>query len=478
MSFTRRQFLQTAGGTFSALAAPAMSRAAGAPTRGELATGVFRQRIRSSGPETLVWGFNGSTPGPLLRFRQGDPVDIRLSNALPQETAVHWHGLRVPNAMDGVPNVTQPPVPVSGTFDYRFRVNDSGTYWYHPHQSSFEQVPRGLYGMLIVEEAKPLQVDREVAWVLSDIKLGEDNLQVEDFGRMSDFGTEGRHGNVLLLNGAPAGPERSLELRPGERVRLRLLNAASARAFVLEFAGHSPWVVSYDGQGVAPHPLPGARLRLAAGQRTDLVLDGSGSAGQSFAILDHGRGAGQGGATLARIAYGGRPVRPKVLGRPAPIAPNRLPEPLVGKATDHYLVFEGGANGAPAIGRVDGKALKVDEIMERHGLAWTMNYNAEHEHALMHEPLFNVKKGEHVTVKMINNTEFEHPMHLHGHAFRVLALNDQPNRMREWRDTVVVGARGSCDIAFVADNPGEWMFHCHILDHAAGGMMGTVIVEG
>jgi FtsP/CotA-like multicopper oxidase with cupredoxin domain len=99
-------------------------------------------------------------------------------------------------------------------------------------------------------------------------------------------------------------------------------------------------------------------------------------------------------------------------------------------------------------------------------------------HAMMHEPLFRMRKGEHVTLKMINNTEFEHPMHLHGHFFRVLALNDAPSRLREWRDTVVIGPRGNCDIAFVAENPGEWMFHCHILDHAAGGMMGTVVVEG
>ena len=134
--------------------------------------------------------------------------------------------------------------------------------------------------------------------------------------------------------------------------------------------------------------------------------------------------------------------------------------------------------GAPAIGRVDGKALKVEEIMEKHGLAWTMNYTAQHELAMMHEPLFRMRKGEHVTLKMINNTDYEHPMHLHGHFFRVLALNDVPTKLREWRDTVMIDPRGSCDIAFVAENVGEWMLHCHILDHAAGGMMGTVVVEG
>jgi FtsP/CotA-like multicopper oxidase with cupredoxin domain len=115
--------------------------------------------------------------------------------------------------------------------------------------------------------------------------------------------------------------------------------------------------------------------------------------------------------------------------------------------------------------------------MERHGLSGTMNYTAQHEHALMHEPLFHLRKGEHVVVKMLNHTEFEHPMHLHGHFFQVVALNGKPVAERLWRDTVMMAPRAEMDIAFVADNVGEWMLHCHILDHAAGGMMGTVVVE-
>ena len=493
MKFTRRDFLQSGGAALGALAMPTLlSRAqpvvppssvlgvctspapSTAPRSGlELAASVFRHGIRPDAATTEVWGFNGSVPGPLLRFRQGDAVSIHVRNAIPQPTTVHWHGLRVPNAMDGVPHVTQHPIALGGEFDYRYRVEDAGTYWYHPHQSSFEQVPRGLYGMLVVEEARPLPVDCEVPWVLSDFKLADDNRQVEDFGRILDFGTEGRHGNVVTLNGTAAGPQRRLEIRPGERLRLRHLNAPKAPAFQLEFAGLAPWVVSYDGQAIVPHPIPDGRLLLGAGQRTDLVIDGTGAAGQTFAVRDHRRG----GAQIARIAIAGKAVRPKALGRPAAIAPNRHTEVNLARATDHYLVFEGAGQGTPAIGRVDGQSLDVEEIARRHGLTWTMNYTAQHEHAMLHEPLFRMRRGEHVTVKMINNTDFEHPMHLHGHFFRVLALNDVATRRREWRDTVMIDPRGSCDIAFVAENVGEWMFHCHILDHAAGGMMGTVVVE-
>jgi FtsP/CotA-like multicopper oxidase with cupredoxin domain len=465
MFLNRRDFLQCG----AALALP--GAAAAAPATRELTLSVFKRRVLASGPPTEIWGFDRSLPGPVLRYAQGAKVDLRVLNRLPRPTTVHWHGLRVPNAMDGVPSVTQPPIEPGAVFDYRFTAEDSGTYWYHPHQSSFEQVPRGLYGAFIVDETRPLEVDRDVLWVLSDLKLDKRNAQVEDYGRVQDFGNRGRHGNTLLINGRPVGGGQRLSLRPNERVRLRLVNAASARIYRLEFAGHSPWVIAHDGQGVPPHPMPDGALFLGPGQRTDLVLDGSAGKGW-FAITDR-RDVHR---ELARIQYAGAPVRARPLPAPRALASNRHLEPDLTKATQHFLVFEGGEAGAPAIAAVDGKAKKVEDIRQEHGLTWTMNYTAQHEHAMMHDPLFYMRQGEHVVLKMINNTLFEHPMHLHGHFFRVLAHNDKPNPLREWRDTVMLGPQGSCDIAFVAENPGEWMLHCHVLDHAAGGMMGTVVV--
>jgi len=468
MPLSRRDFIHAA----SALALPGAAIGAARKSSRELAMGVFKQRVRASGPPTEVWGFNGSVPGPVLRYAKGSQVDLHVVNRLPQPTTVHWHGLRVPNAMDGVPQVTQAPIEPGASFDYRFTAVDSGTYWYHPHQSSFEQVPRGLHGAFIVDEERPLAVDREVIWVLADLKLDERNAQVEDYGRVQDFGNKGRHGNVFTINGHAAGAGRRLELRPNERVRLRLINTASARIYRLEFGGHTPWVVAYDGQGVPPHPVPDGLLFLAPGQRTDLVLDGSASPKARYAITD--RRAIH--TEIAHITYAGRPVRAKPLGPPAALESNHLTEPKLEGATEHFLMFEGGEGGMPAIAAVDGKPMKVEEIRHQHGLTWSMNYTAQHEHAMMHDPLFYMRIGEHVHLKMINNTLFEHPMHMHGHFFQVLAHNDRPNPMREWRDTVMLGPQGSCDIAFVAENPGEWMFHCHILDHAAGGMMGTVVV--
>jgi FtsP/CotA-like multicopper oxidase with cupredoxin domain len=317
-----------------------------------------------------------------------------------------------------------------------------------------------------------VQVDRELAWVLSDFKLGRDNQQVNDFGDVAHLGGGGRLGNVLALNGRPAA--RRMEVRSGERIRLRLLNAATARIFLIAFQDHEPYVISYDGQPVEPHGLPGGVLLLGPGMRTDLILDCTGRPGDSFSVLDRR----DQGAELARIAYAKKPpVRGVRLAPPEALAPNPLPEPDLSKAVDHFVLFEGGLLGRPAIGLVDGKPRKLHEIMSEQKLTWTMNYSAQHEHAQMHEPLMSFRRGEHVRLKLINDTEFEHPMHLHGHSFRVLSLNDRPVRYRPWRDTVMMGPRGTAEIAFVAANPGEWMFHCHILEHAAGGMMGTFVVE-
>jgi FtsP/CotA-like multicopper oxidase with cupredoxin domain len=473
MSLHRRDFLKglAAGATLAAGGLPTLARAV--PKISTLSAALVEQILTPGGGVTNLWGYNGSVPGPLLRFRKGETVRIPVKNGLPADTTVHWHGLRIPNAMDGVPYVTQNPIKPGETFDYEFTVPDSGTFWYHPHQSSYEQVPRGLYGPLIVDEDKPITVDQDVVWVISDAKLEPDGRQVEDFGRVLDLANEGRLGNVVLINGLAAGAERSLRVRSGDRVRLRLINAAASRVFKLAFAGHVVQAIAFDGQAVTPHPLE--EVYLGPGMRVDLVIDCMHAPGSSFTITDSDR---RSLGELARIAYTQeKPRRSKPLKAPIALKPNRIAEPDLAKATDHYIVFQGGMRGAPVIGQVDGKPSKIQDIMEKYGLAWTMNFSAQHEHALMHEPLLYLKKGEHVMLRMINETDFVHPMHLHGHFFRVIAIDGAKTQHQEWRDTVMMGPRQTVDVAFVADAVGEWMYHCHILDHAAGGMMGTIAVE-
>lgn len=227
-----------------------------------------------------------------------------------------------------------------------------------------------------------------------------------------------------------------------------------------------------DPRGRKHHPHQMSYEQVARGMYGMLIVDEDKPLAVDREVL---RALGYQIATIACECKAS--VRSRALGDPLRIESNALPEPDPAKAVEHFLVFEGGLLGKPAIGMVDGKPLKIPEIMRSRGLSWTMNYVAEHEHAMLHTPMFSFRQGEHVVLKMVNETEFEHPMHLHGHSFRVLRVNDLPTRFREWRDTVMVAPRGSVDVAFVADNPGEWMFHCHILEHAASGMMATVAVE-
>ena len=278
----RRAFLARSAGAAVAGLLPAVGQATGGTRRLVLAE-AEANLTGSPHPSTRVWAFNGRVPGPELRFKQGDRLAVEVENRLPQETTVHWHGIRLPNAMDGVPHLTQKPIGRGETFAYTFDLPDAGTYWYHPHTMSAEQVGRGLYGPLIVEEREPIQVDRDVTWVLDDWRLNNE-AQIDDgFGNMMDASHAGRIGNTVTINGrAPA----AFSVRRGERIRLRLINAANARIFGLEFAGHEPSVIANDGQPVEPHKLKSGRLDIGPAMRVDLVIDMMGTPGERFTITD------------------------------------------------------------------------------------------------------------------------------------------------------------------------------------------------
>ncbi|HEX9837540.1 MAG TPA: multicopper oxidase domain-containing protein, partial [Alphaproteobacteria bacterium] len=150
-------------------------------------------------PDTEVWTYNGTVPGPEIRVRQGERLRVIVEKRLEEETTVHWHGLRVPNAMDGVPHLTQKPIAPGESFVYEFDAPDAGTYWYHPHVRSFEQVGRGLYGPLIVEEFEPIRIDRDVTWVIDDWRL-RSNAQISGgFGNMMEATMAGRFGNTVTV---------------------------------------------------------------------------------------------------------------------------------------------------------------------------------------------------------------------------------------------------------------------------------------
>ena len=464
---SRREFLGLSAGALGAglWLWPGATRAALA---GEqfLIAGPASFSLEPLGPAEVggVWGYNASVPGPVLRLRQGSRLRVWLENHLTQATTVHWHGIRLPNAMDGVPHLTQPPVAPGERFVYDFALPDAGTYWYHPHANAPEQLGRGLSGALIVEENLPYPVDRELIWLLDDWRLDAGANVVDDFGSMRDISHAGRIGNTVTVNGRlPA----DVVARPGERIRLRLINAANARVFALRFGDLPAHVIALDGQPVAPHVPPHGKITLGPGMRADVVLDCMGTEGEVVDIVDdfYPRAVYR----LAGLHLAGAPIRTTRPGTPPALPPNPVPEPDLASAVHHEIVFAGGMRGR----------LSRDTLMGmlQQGMAWTVNGESHHADAHHHAPLFTLARDTTCRLTLVNDTQWHHPIHLHGHHFRVLTRNGQAEPHQPLHDTVLMNPMETIEIAFRADNPGDWMLHCHVLEHHAGGMGGVFRVQ-
>lgn len=467
---SRREVLTVAAGLAGAALLPRAVEAA--PIGRDLTLVAAPARVPLVGgphADTEVWTYGGTLPGPEIRVKQGERLRVRVENRLAEDTTVHWHGIRVPNAMDGVPGLTQKPILPGETFLYEFDCPDAGTYWYHPHQRSSEQVGRGLAGALIVEEPAPPDVDRDVTWVLGDWRLLKDASISGDFGHMRDISHNGRIGNTVTVNGRV---RESFPVRAGERLRLRLINAANARIFGLEFGGHKPMIVALDGQPVDPHEPEGGRLVLGPAMRADLVIDMTGRPGERFAVIDNFYSAQR--YRLIDLVYGSEAALPRKPGAAfARLPSNPLAEPDLAQAERHDVILGGGMMGQMHSAMMHGRVTDMRTLM-RNGLIWAINGVAATGH--IHDPVLTCARGRTYVLRLVNETAWHHPMHLHGHFFRVLSVNGQPTRHREWLDTVMVNPREEAEIAFVADNPGDWMFHCHILEHQAGGMMSVIRV--
>ena len=284
----RRRFLQVgAACALAALSRPVLG--ADRPATSDSLATTLRPgpaRVRMVGdefPETEVWTYNGVEPGPVLRVRQGTLFRATVENRLAESTTVHWHGIRLPNAMDGVPGLTQNPIAPGERFDYAFTPPDAGTFWYHSHDDSLVQMGHGLAGALIVEETDPPVVDRELLWIIQDWRLTRDAQIAPGFNNRMEAAMDGRVGNTVTINGRVPN---SVRVRAGERIRLRLSNAAIARIMALRFEGHRPVIVALDGQPCAPHEPPDGRVLLGPAMRADVMLDMQGEPGRSYRVVD------------------------------------------------------------------------------------------------------------------------------------------------------------------------------------------------
>jgi FtsP/CotA-like multicopper oxidase with cupredoxin domain len=272
----------------------------------------------------------------------------------------------------------------------------------------------------------------------------------------------------------------ALRVRAGERLRLRLINAANARIFALDFGELQPQVIALDGQPVELHAPDGGLVVLGPAMRADLILDMAGTPGSTVAIID--RFFPQDSYRLVDFTYEIEPLRAAVPEWPVALAPNPLIDPDLTAARRHEVTFTGGMMGAMveremglsgdagASGPMGGM---MGMMHDGRGI-WFVNGIAAEGHIL--DPMLTLQRNASHVIAMTNATAFHHPIHLHGHSFRVISRNGTPTAHREWQDTVLMAPRERVEIAVVADNPGDWMFHCHILEHQAAGMMGVIRV--
>jgi FtsP/CotA-like multicopper oxidase with cupredoxin domain len=408
---------------------------------------VVRYRLEASEVEWEIapgrtvrgYGLNGQVPGPVLEARQGVPLEITFTNRLPEPTVIHWHGLQIPAAMDGT-EVVQRLVQPGETFVYRFTPPDAGTFWYHSHANETEQMEKGLYGALIVRASDELALDGEKILVFDDLRVDKSG-QIAKFGGLMDR-HNGREGNVRLINGTS---EPQFEIAAGQIERWRIVNASSARYVRLSLGGVPFKIIGTDG-GLIEAPVTANEVLLPPADRVELAVGPFENEGDVFAIEDlpYYRMAGKKGVER----FGTIRVAPPRASTAR--VPSRLREiaPLV--------------TGTPTVTRTVKLGFKPSL---RHGLDFVINGERHHHDA-------PVKVGDLQVWDVVNATRMDHPFHLHGFFFQVLAINGQAPAWRSMEDVINVPPKGTVRIAWHPDDrPGMWMYHCHILEHHASGMM-------
>jgi FtsP/CotA-like multicopper oxidase with cupredoxin domain len=410
------------------------------------------------GQTVEAWTYDGGVPGPLIRVRVGDRLIVHFTNRLPAPTTVHWHGLRLPFSMDGVPGYSQPDVKPGEAFTYDFVVPDAGLYWYHPHVMSAAQVGFGLYGALLVEDpAEAVGVADELVVVLSDIGLVPDgSLEPPDSGGGVGmvFGREGSH---VLFNGRTMS---TLRARSGAPQRWRIVNAAKSRYFDLDLPGSTFTQIGGDG-GLQEYAVEREGLVLAPGERADVIVTPRVAAGESIVLRSilFNRGFGSVEArfpfdNLLTIAAADLPA----YAGGTPRAVRRSIEPVP-------------ATGATPVNLEMTLTQPPDADPVYHLLGPLSP--AKHK-------TVRARIGETQIWTVTNNTLWAHPLHLHGFFFQVLDPSGSPVRPLAWKDTVDIPAEKTVRLIVRFDDrqgvSGSWMLHCHILDHAEGGLMGMVEV--
>jgi FtsP/CotA-like multicopper oxidase with cupredoxin domain len=466
-----------------------------------LTAGIVRRPFK--GQTLTMFAFNDQYPGPLLQVAQGADITVELTNALDQPTTVHWHGIRLDNANDGVPDMTQRAVAPGERFTYHLRFPDAGIYWYHPHVREDVQQDLGLYGNIMVRSPRPdyfSPADREEVLMLDDLLLGDDGM-VPFGASTATHALMGRFGNVMLVNGEP---RYALTVDRGEVVRFFFTNVSNTRAFNLSFPGARMKIVSgdvgnYEHEQWVESVVIGPAERYVVHVRFD--RPGDVALVNRVRGLDHLYGRFFSEEDTLGVAHvsssAGRSnssasfetLRADTAVR-ASIAPYRS---YFSRPADKALVLTMEAQDLPFFTR---QIMQLDSIfftpVEWSGTMPGMNWAATGDQVrwILRDPAtgkenmdidWTFRRGDVAKIRLVNERRsfhgMQHPIHIHGQRFLVLAVNGVPNTNLVWKDTVLLPAGATADILLDLSNPGRWMLHCHIAEHLSAHMMMAFTVQ-
>ena len=465
----------------------------------DLTAGVVRRSI--AGRDFNMFGFNGQYPGPLIAVTRGSTVTVRLKNQLSMPTTVHWHGVRLDNRYDGVPDARHPAVAPGETFTYQLRFPDEGLFWYHPHVREDVQQDLGLYGNIFVSPAGDAAAPgpRDEFLILDDLLIGADGL-VPYGADAPTHAAMGRFGNVMLVNGETGW---SATARTGEPLRLRLTNVSNTRTFNISLGPDAKMrVVSSDLGDFARAEFVESVVIAPAERYTidvSFAKPGSYSLVNRVRAIDHLYGRFFDSVdTLGTVTVAAGPAGPAPSGSSP--APGRDADQLralvqanVGKPPRHTLELSARFTGLPFVSE---QLMRLDSIyfnpVEWEGTMPGMNQatTGNQAHWILRDPdtgaenmdvHWTFKQGDLVRLRLVGTRNtlhgMHHPIHIHGQRFLVLAVNGTPNENPVWKDTVLLPAAGAIDLLVEMSNPGTWMLHCHIAEHLQAGMMTHFDVE-
>ncbi len=450
-----------------------------------------------AGENLEMYGYNGQTPGPLIKVKQGDKITVQFTNNIDFPTTVHWHGLRLDYTSDGVPGITQDPIQPGESFEYNLTFPDEGIFLYHPHVRTEMQMEKGLYGNILVESDKPIQVDYKVPLILDDISIVDGSLEKFEPNKVTKT-LMGRFGNTMMING---NADYSLEVKQGEIARFYLTSTANTRTFDFGVEQHKMKLVGDDASYYEKESLVESVIIASSERRTaDVLFDRAGE----FNIIHS------------------TPEKTYVLGRvivsPSSMAENNSDFYKTTKnleiiqeidpfrkffSADPDLELEFDLKTATVMQEDHAEMSDNDTmVMNKHEskmdpIEWEdgmpeMNAMSDDENTNWilrdiksgnegFDINYQANVGDVKKIRLINNPDsahpMQHPIHLHGQRFLVLNENEIPNENLAWKDSVLVPTGSTVDILVEFSNPGQWAMHCHILEHAEAGMITEVTVN-